>query len=79
MSSQNSRFTIVYNGELYNFKEIKIELEKKGHVFKTSGDTEVFLNGFIEFGLNFFKKINGIFAVSIYDKKLIVFILLEIL
>ena len=70
MSSQNSRFTIVYNGELYNFKEIKIELEKKGYVFKTSGDTEVFLNGFIEFGLNFFKKINGIFAVSIYDKKL---------
>ena len=70
MSSQNSRYTIVYNGELYNFREIKKELEKKGYVFKTSGDTEVFLNGFIEFGLNFFKKINGIFAVSIYDKKL---------
>ena len=70
MSSQNSRYTIVYNGELYNFKEIKKQLQKKGYIFKTSGDTEVFLNGFIEFGLNFFKKINGIFAVSIYDKKL---------
>lgn len=70
ISSQDSRYTIIYNGELYNFKEIKKDLEKKGHVFKTNGDTEVFLKGFIEFGLNFFKKANGIFAVSIYDKKL---------
>tara|TARA_X000000950_G_scaffold289548_1_gene415476 strand:- start:44830 stop:46575 length:1746 start_codon:yes stop_codon:yes gene_type:complete len=70
MSSQNSRFTIIYNGELYNFKEIRKELEKKGHVFVTTGDTEVFLNGFIEFGLGFFKKVNGIFAISIYDKRL---------
>lgn len=70
MSSQNCRYTIIYNGELYNFREIKKELENKGYVFKTSGDTEVFLNGFIEFGLDFFKKANGIFAVSIYDKKL---------
>lgn len=70
MSSQDSRFTIVYNGELYNFKEIKKDLEKKGHIFKTNGDTEVFLKGFIEFGLYFFKKANGIFAASIYDKKL---------
>ena len=69
MSSQNSRYTIVYNGELYNFKEIKKDLEEKGHVFSSNGDTEVFLKGFIEFGLSFFKKVNGIFAVSIYDKK----------
>tara|TARA_B100001057_G_C22861225_1_gene954586 strand:+ start:1200 stop:2945 length:1746 start_codon:yes stop_codon:yes gene_type:complete len=70
MSSENSRYTIIYNGELYNFKEIKSELEKKGHFFNTNGDTEVFLKGFIAYGINFFKKINGIFAVSIYDKKL---------
>ena len=70
MSSENSRFTIIYNGELYNFKEIKNELEKKGYFFNSNGDTEVFLKGFIEYGINFFKKINGIFAVSIYDKKL---------
>lgn len=70
MLSDNLRYTIVYNGELYNFKEIKKELENKGYIFKTNGDTEVFLKGFIEYGANFFKKINGIFAVSIYDKKL---------
>lgn len=70
MSSENCRYTIVYNGELYNFKEIKKDLEKKGHVFNSNGDTEVFLKGFIEFGLNFFKKVNGIFAASIYDKNL---------
>lgn len=70
MSSKDYRYTIIYNGELYNFREIRKELEKKGYAFKTSGDTEVFLNGFIEFGINFFNKANGIFAVSIYDKKL---------
>ncbi len=70
MRSENQRYTIVYNGELYNFQEIKKELEDKGYNFKTSGDTEVFLKGFEEYGINFFKKINGIFAVSIYDKKL---------
>ena len=70
MSSENLRYTIVYNGELYNFGEIKKGLEEKGYFFKTKGDTEVFLKGFVEYGINFFKKINGIFAVSIYDKKL---------
>lgn len=69
MVSQNKRYTIIYNGELYNFKEIRNELETKGYYFKTSGDTEVFLRGFEEFGVNFFKKINGIFAVSIFDRK----------
>ncbi len=70
MSSENLRYTIIYNGELYNYLDIREELEKKGITFKTNGDTEVFLKGFIEFGIKFFKKINGIFAVSIYDKKL---------
>ena len=63
------RFIISYNGELYNYLEIKKNLEQKGYKFETNGDTEVFLKGFIEFGKNFFKLINGIFAVSIFDKK----------
>ena len=70
MVSSNKRYTIIYNGELYNFKEIKSNLESKGYIFKTSGDTEVFLYGFIEYGSNFFNKVNGIFAASIFDKKL---------
>ena len=51
------RFTIIYNGELYNFKEIKNELGKKGYFFNSNGDTEVFLKGFIEYGINFLKKL----------------------
>ena len=69
MFSEDKRFVISYNGELYNYLEIKKKLEKKGYKFQTKGDTEVFLKGFIEFGKNFFKLANGIFAVSIYDKK----------
>jgi len=70
MVSKNKRYTITYNGELYNFNEIKKELINKGYNFYSKGDTEVFLNGFAEYGVNFFKKVNGIFAVSIFDKKL---------
>lgn len=69
MISSDGRFIISYNGELYNYLEIKKSLEQKGYKFETNGDTEVFLKGFIEFGKNFFKLINGIFAVSIFDKK----------
>ncbi len=69
MMSKDKRFVITYNGELYNYLEIKRRLEEKGYKFETNGDTEVFLKGFIEFGTDFFKLANGIFAVSIYDKK----------
>ena len=70
MVSKDKRYTITYNGELYNFNKIKKELEAKGYSFNSSGDTEVFLNGFAEYGVDFFKKVNGIFAISIFDKKL---------
>ena len=69
MFSENLRYVISYNGELYNYKQIKLDLTKKGYEFTTTGDTEVFLKGFIEYGKNFFEKVNGIFAVSIFDKK----------
>ena len=69
MLSYDRRYIISYNGELYNYVELKKKLEKLGFFFKTTGDTEVFLNGFIKFGKNFFKIANGIFAVSIYDRK----------
>jgi len=69
MISYDKRYTISYNGELYNYVELRKKLEKFGFFFKTNGDTEVFLNGFIKFGKNFFKIANGIFAVAIFDKK----------
>lgn len=58
---------IVFNGEIYNYKEVRGELKNLGHVFKTESDTEVLLLGFKEWGSGILKKINGMFAFCIYD------------
>lgn len=68
MHSSCGRFVIIYNGEIFNYLELKSELEKIGVFFNTKSDTEVILNGFIEFGYNFFSKLNGMFAICIHDK-----------
>ena len=70
------KFVIVYNGEIYNMKELKQELKKEGAIFRTASDTEVILEGYILHGPAFVEKLNGIFAVSIWDsaeKKLFLF------
>lgn len=59
---------IVFNGEIYNYKEIKAELEKKGHSFKSSSDTEVVLHAFYEWGHQAIHRFIGMFALCIYDK-----------
>jgi len=69
MKSENSQYILVYNGEIYNFQSIKKNLENLGHSFKTHSDTEVVLNGFMEWGIKLFEKLNGMFAFSIYDKQ----------
>lgn len=60
---------IVYNGEVYNFKEIRSELEKYGYVFKSNSDTEVVLKAFHHWDEEALIKLNGMFAFCIYDKK----------
>lgn len=60
-------FTIVFNGEIYNYKEIKKELTDLGYTFNTSGDTEVLLKGYKEWGEKLVLKLNGMFAFAIYD------------
>ena len=64
----NNRYVIVYNGELYNTKELKDNLISKGYDFSTNCDTEVVLNSFIEYGKECVNMFNGIFAFAIYDK-----------
>jgi len=68
MHAQNARYTITYNGEIYNFRELRAELIKKGYNFYSETDTEVLLNSFIEWGRNAVNKFNGMFAFAIYDK-----------
>jgi asparagine synthase (glutamine-hydrolysing) len=67
MRSSDGRFFIVYNGEIYNFLEIRKELAAEGVVFNTTSDTEVFLYAYIRYGEECLKKFNGMFAVAIWD------------
>ncbi len=61
--------TIVYNGEVYNYREIRKELETFGYVFHSNTDTEVILKAFHKWGLNSIEKFIGMFAIVIYDRK----------
>lgn len=63
----NHEYTIVYNGELYNTKELRDDLISRGFSFSTTSDTEVILQGFLADGADFVRKLNGIFAFAIWD------------
>lgn len=68
MVSSDKNITLVFNGEIYNFGEIRSDLIKKGHTFKSNSDTEVIIKAYEAYGtecLNFF---NGVFAFALYDK-----------
>ncbi|MBB3698538.1 asparagine synthase (glutamine-hydrolyzing) [Flammeovirga yaeyamensis] len=67
MSDPSGRYTIVFNGEIYNYKTIKSSLEQRGVVFKTTSDTEVLLHAYIHFGTKVFEQLHGFFAFAIYD------------
>jgi asparagine synthase (glutamine-hydrolysing) len=65
--SECGRYHLIYNGEIYNFAEIRRELEALGHAFRTHGDTEVLLHGLMEWGKAAVHKCNGMFAFAFYD------------
>ena len=67
MSDKEGKIWISYNGEIYNFKELRKDLEKKGCIFKSRTDTEVIIYGYKEYGPDFFKKMRGMWALAIYD------------
>jgi len=69
MSNNNKDIWISYNGEAYNFKELRAELTNLGHRFVSDTDTEVILKSYMEWGQESFSKFNGMFAISIYDKR----------
>lgn len=69
MAGGHGRFQIVFNGEIYNFQEIRTELSRKGHRFNTASDTEVMLKAYMEWGKNCVTKFNGMFAFAIWDKQ----------
>ncbi|WP_205500038.1 asparagine synthase (glutamine-hydrolyzing) [Rufibacter sp. SYSU D00308] len=69
MHTENERYTIVFNGEIFNYQELKKQLLDKGYTFFSQSDTEVLLKYYIEEGPSFLKKLNGFFAFAIYDKE----------
>jgi asparagine synthase (glutamine-hydrolysing) len=70
MHSHDGRYVIVYNGEVYNFPAIREELEAMGvKDFRTRSDTEVVLEAFSTWGVDFAAKLNGMFAIAVYDKE----------
>lgn len=68
MTDDTGSCQVAYNGEIYNFKELRADLQSKGFKFKTDSDTEVILNIYKLYGIEGFKKLNGIWAFAIYDK-----------
>ncbi len=69
MSDVSERYTLAYNGEIYNFKELRNRLQSSGISFKSASDTEVLLYLFIEYGEKCLEMLNGFFAFAIYDKE----------
>src|SRR5687767_12285807 len=60
---------VTFNGEIYNFKELRVQLEALGHVFVTRSDTEVLLAAWLQWGPKCVEKLNGIFAFAVVDAK----------
>ena len=69
MTSKTGRFVMSYNGEIYNFKELRSELLRLGYEFNSQTDSEVFLQAFEEWGISAFDRINGMFAVAFWDRQ----------
>ncbi|GAA4354557.1 asparagine synthase (glutamine-hydrolyzing) [Hymenobacter saemangeumensis] len=69
MTDEAQRYTIVFNGEIFNFRELREKLLKKGYRFHSQTDTEVILQLYISEGRSFIKKLNGFFGLAIYDKE----------
>lgn len=65
----SNRYVIVYNGEVYNYIELREELRAKGYTFRSNTDTEVVLNSYIEWGEDCLNKFNGMWAFAIYDRQ----------
>ena len=69
MSDQGESVYVVFNGEIYNFKELRNELQSYGHIFRTKSDTEVIVHGYKQWGDEVLNRLNGMFGLAIWDVK----------
>ena len=68
MADSGGRLQIVFNGEIYNYQEVRRELETRNHIFHTASDTEVILEAYLEWGDDCLRRLNGMFAFALYDR-----------
>jgi len=68
MLTPDERLAVCFNGEIYNYREVRADLEARGHVFRTESDTEVILAGWREWGSACLSRFNGMFAFALYDR-----------
>ena len=69
MLTQDGQYALTYNGEVYNFQELRLTLESLGHQFRSRTDSEVVLHAYAEWGPECVKRFNGMFAFAVWDKK----------
>lgn len=69
MSSKNGRYILVFNGCIYNYIELRQELRARGHIFHSTSDTEVLVEGISAYGVSFIERLNGMFAIACWDKE----------